>query len=67
MPGRIVAEAAFRGQLLWHSHCHEMTSGELVMSRTPKGSGKHRIASLVNTYGETWHTWPIDRDSTPRT
>lgn len=22
------------------------------------------IATLVNTYGKTWHTWQIDRDST---
>ncbi|SAK55249.1 hypothetical protein AWB79_02167 [Caballeronia hypogeia] len=48
---------------LWHSHRHETTSGELVMPGIPTPVEHEAIASLVNTYGKTWHTWQVDRDS----
>ena len=48
---------------LWHSHRHETTSGELVMPGIPGPVEHTAIATLVNTYGKTWHTWQIDRDS----
>lgn len=48
---------------LWHSHRHETTSGELVMPGIPRAVEHTAIASLVSTYGKTWHTWQIDRDS----
>lgn len=48
---------------LWHSHRHETTSGELVMPGIPMLVEHTAIAALVNTYGKTWHTWQIDRDS----
>jgi hypothetical protein len=48
---------------LWHSHRYETTSGELVMPRIPMEVEHAAIASLVNTYGKTWHTWQIDRDA----
>jgi hypothetical protein len=48
---------------LWHSHRHETTSGELVMPGIPMPVEHTAIATLVNTYGKTWHTWQIDRDS----
>ncbi|CAB3803145.1 OBAP family protein [Paraburkholderia fynbosensis] len=64
----IVSEKIFRSlpadeKPLWHSHRHETTSGELVMPRIPMEVEHTAIASLVNTYGKTWHTWQIDRDS----
>src|SRR3978361_2078208 len=49
---------------LWHSHRHETTSGELVMPGIPMPVEHTAIATLVNTYGKTWHTWQIDRDPT---
>ena len=48
---------------LWHSHRHETTSGELVMPGIPSAVEHAAIASLVSTYGKTWHTWQIDRDT----
>lgn len=48
---------------LWHSHRHETISGELVMPGIPEAVEHEAIASLVSTYGKTWHTWQIDRDS----
>ncbi|HQS47730.1 MAG: hypothetical protein B7Y12_00795 [Rhizobiales bacterium 24-66-13] len=48
---------------LWHSHRHETTSGELVMPGIPGPVEHTAIAMLVNTYGKTWHTWQVDRDS----
>jgi len=48
---------------LWHSHRHETTSGELVMPGIPMPVEHTAIALLVNTYGKTWHTWQIDRNS----
>lgn len=48
---------------LWHSHRHETTSGELVMPGLPESVEHTAIASLVSTYGKTWHTWQIDRNA----
>jgi hypothetical protein len=48
---------------LWHSHRHETTSGELVMPGIPLQVEQVAIATLVNTYGKTWHTWQIDKDA----
>ena len=64
----IVSERVFKTlpeeeKLLWHSHRHETTSGELVMPGIPEAVENTAIASLVSTYGKTWHTWQIDRDS----
>lgn len=48
---------------LWHSHRHETTSGELVLPGIPMSVEHTAIATLVTTYGKTWHTWQIDRNS----
>jgi hypothetical protein len=50
-------------KLLWHSHRHETTSGELQMPGIPRPVEHTAIADLVSTYGKTWHTWQIDQDS----
>jgi len=64
----IVSEKLFKTlpdeeKSLWHSHRHETTSGELVMPGIPMPVEHTAIALLVNTYGKTWHTWQIDRNS----
>lgn len=48
---------------LWHSHRHETTSGELIMPGIPSAVEHTAIATLVSTYGKTWHTWQIDKNS----
>lgn len=62
----IITEALF-GQLpeeekkLWHSHRHEVMSGELIAPGLPDVAEKELMRKLVNTYGKTWHLWQVDR------
>ena len=65
----IVSEQVFKSlpdeeKRLWHSHQYEVKSGELVAPGVPEMAGHAFMESLVNTYGKTWHTWQIDRDTT---
>ncbi len=47
-------------KLLWHSHVHEVHSGQLVGPGLPAVAEKALMAKLVGTYGKTWHTWHTD-------
>ncbi|WP_122414662.1 OBAP family protein [Pseudomonas viridiflava] len=46
----------------WHSHSHEVTSGQLVAPGIPEPAEHALMEKLVNTYGKTWHTWHTDKD-----
>jgi hypothetical protein len=46
---------------LWHSHVHEVKSGQLIAPRIPEIAEKELMEKLVGTYGKTWHTWQVDR------
>lgn len=46
---------------LWHSHVHEVKSGQLIAPRIPAAAEKELMKDLVGTYGKTWHTWQVDR------
>ena len=46
---------------LWHSHVHEVKSGQLIAPRLPDVAEKELMEKLVGTYGKTWHTWQVDR------
>lgn len=46
---------------LWHSHVHEVKSGQLIAPRIPEVAEKELMKDLVGTYGKTWHTWQVDR------
>jgi hypothetical protein len=46
---------------LWHSHVHEVKSGQLIAPRLPELAEKELMKQLVGTYGKTWHTWQVDR------
>lgn len=46
---------------LWHSHVHEVKSGQLIAPRLPEAAEKELMEELVGTYGKTWHTWQVDR------
>ena len=64
----IVSERIFKTlpdeeRALWHSHRHEATSGELVMPGIPGLIEHTAIETLVSTYGKTWHTWQVDKNS----
>ncbi|WP_332846026.1 OBAP family protein [Pseudomonas lactucae] len=45
---------------LWHSHVHEVKSGQLVAPDIPEVAEHALMEKLVHTYGKTWHTWHTD-------
>ena len=62
----IVSERLFRGlpeaeKALWHSHVHEVKSGQLVAPGIPEAAEKELMKKLIGTYGKTWHTWHTDQ------
>jgi hypothetical protein len=42
---------------LWHSHVHEVKSGQLIAPGIPAAVEHALMETLVGTYGKTWHTW----------
>lgn len=63
----IVSGALFQAlpaaeQALWHSHVHEVKSGQLIAPGIPDVAEKALMKKLVGTYGKTWHTWHTDLD-----
>ena len=46
---------------LWHSHVHEVKSGQLVAPGIPQPAEHALMEKLVSTYGKTWHTWHTDQ------
>lgn len=63
----IVSAKLFAGlpeaeKALWHSHVHEVKSGQLVAPGIPDVAEKELMKKLVGTYGKTWHTWHTDAD-----
>ncbi|MFK7608251.1 MULTISPECIES: OBAP family protein [unclassified Pseudomonas] len=61
----IISEHLFAGlpkaeQALWHSHVHEVKSGQLVAPGIPEVAEHALMEKLVHTYGKTWHTWHSD-------
>ncbi len=58
----IISERLFRElpeeeKRLWHSHGHEVKSGQLVAPGVPDMAEHRLMEKLVTTYGKTWHTW----------
>ncbi len=47
---------------LWHSHHHEVRSGQLIAPGIPALAEKELMEKLVGTYGKTWHTWHTDQN-----
>jgi hypothetical protein len=45
---------------LWHSHVHEVKSGQLIAPGIPQVAEHELMAKLIHTYGKTWHTWHTD-------
>jgi hypothetical protein len=61
----IVSARLFAGlppeeKALWHSHVHEVKSGQLVAPGIPEVAEKELMKKLIGTYGKTWHTWHTD-------
>lgn len=49
---------------MWHSHGHEVKSGQLIAPGIPAPAEHALMEKLVHTYGKTWHTWHTDLDKT---
>ena len=45
---------------MWHSHVHEVKSGELIAPGIPEVAEHELMEKLVGTYGKTFHTWHTD-------
>ncbi|MET0208792.1 MAG: OBAP family protein [Burkholderiaceae bacterium] len=61
----IVSERLFKGlpkeeKALWHSHAHEVKSGQLLAPGIPEAAETALMRKLVGTYGKTFHTWHTD-------
>jgi hypothetical protein len=46
---------------LWHSHVHEVRSGQLIAPGIPEVAEKEFMRKMAGTYGKTWHTWHTDQ------
>lgn len=50
----------------WHPHNGEILSGQLVAPGIPAAAEHALMASKMNSYGKTWHTWDTGAfDGTP--
>jgi len=45
---------------MWHSHVHEVKSGQLIAPGIPQMAEHELMEKLIHTYGKTWHTWHTD-------
>ncbi|HUQ09206.1 MAG TPA: OBAP family protein [Steroidobacteraceae bacterium] len=45
---------------LWHSHVHEVQSGQLIAPGIPDVAEQELMQQIAGTYGKTWHTWHTD-------
>lgn len=57
---RLYAGLPAAEQALWHSHVHEVRSGQLVAPGIPSVAEHALMSKLIGTYGKTWHTWHTD-------
>ncbi len=58
--GRLFAGLPDAEKALWHSHVHEVKSGQLIAPGLPPAAERALMEKLVGTYGKTWHTWHTD-------
>lgn len=58
--GRLFESLPEAEKALWHSHVHEVKSGQLIAPGLPALAEHALMRKLVGTYGKTWHTWHTD-------
>jgi hypothetical protein len=59
---RLFAQLPEGEKAYWHSHAHEVTSGQLIAPGIAQPAEHALMGKLANTYGKTWHTWHTDKD-----
>ncbi|WP_434702893.1 OBAP family protein [Pseudomonas sp. Z1-12] len=62
----IISKRLFEGlpaseKQLWHSHVHEVKSGQLIAPGIPQAAETRLMENLISTYGKTWHTWHTEQ------
>ena len=62
----IIAKKLFEGlpeeeKKLWHSHVHEVKSGQLIAPGIPQAAEQEVMEKMIGTYGKSWHTWHTDQ------
>jgi hypothetical protein len=60
--GKLFAALPAAEKALWHSHVHEVKSGQLIAPAIPQVAEHELMEKLIGTYGKTWHTWHTDQD-----
>ena len=58
---KLFAQLPAEEKHLWHSHVHEVKSGQLIAPGIPEVAEHELMEKLVSTYGKTWHTWHTDQ------
>ena len=48
---------------LWHSHVHEVKSGQLIAPGIPSTAEHELMEKIIGTYGKTWHIWHTDQQA----
>lgn len=62
----IISERLYQGlprqeRRYWHPHNGEILSGQLVAPGLPAAADHALMATKMNSYGKTWHTWNTAR------
>jgi hypothetical protein len=57
---RLFATLPESEKAMWHSHVHEVKSGQLIAPGIPEVAEHELMQKLVGTYGKTFHTWHTD-------
>jgi hypothetical protein len=60
--GALFAKLTAEEKKLWHSHVHEVRSGQLIAPGIPEVAEHEFVENIAGTYGKTWHTWHTDKD-----
>jgi hypothetical protein len=50
---------------MWHSHVHEVKSGQLIAPGIPQLAEHELMEKLIDTYGKTFHTWHASHEELP--
>jgi hypothetical protein len=57
---KLFADLPTEEKHLWHSHVHEVRSGQLIAPGIPEAAEREFMEEIAGTYGKTWHTWHTD-------
>jgi hypothetical protein len=63
---RLFADLPAAEKHFWHSHVHEVRSGQLVAPGIPEVAEHELMKKIAGTYGKTWHLWHTEhKESLP--